>query len=110
MPNNTPVGNLDFTSQLEALNALQRNPQVARLSLHGVLTQTFSASTLYGFIIDSSSVTLTAGSSGGAFIAKLTGSAAESFNFGAPIGSPPPGSTIVATVSASTVNCTLWYT
>ncbi len=82
---------------------------MARLSLHGVLTQTFIASTMYGFIIDSGSVTLTTGSAGGAFIAKLTGSAAESFDFGAPIGLPPPGSPIVAAVSATTVYCTIWY-
>jgi hypothetical protein len=54
MPNNLPVGNLDFTSLNEALNALQRNPQVARLSLSGDVTTTFSASTLYGFVLGSS--------------------------------------------------------
>lgn len=67
MPNNNPVGNLDFTSPLEAMNALQRNPQIASLPLHGVLTSAFIASTLYGYVIDSGSVTLTAGSSGGHF-------------------------------------------
>lgn len=109
MPNNVPTGNLDFLSPLEALNALQRNWQVASLPLRNVLTSTFTASTLYGYVIDSGSVTLTAGSSGGAFIAKLTGPSTGQFSFGAPIGATPPGSAIVATVSASTVNATLFY-
>lgn len=111
MANNIPAGggNVDFTGLLEAISALQRNPQVARLSLSGVLTSTFTASTFYGFLIDSGSVTLTAGSSGGAFVAKLTGPSQESFPFGAPIGSLPPGSAVVATVSATTVNATLFY-
>lgn len=108
MANNTPVGNLDFTSLLETVNALQRNPQVARLSLHGVLTSTFSASTLYGYIIDSGTVTLTDYSSG-AFIARITGSSSASFPFGAPLYLPPPGGGVVAAVSASTVYCTIWY-
>lgn len=106
---NTPVGNLDFTSQLEALNALQRNWQVQRLSLSGVLASTFTASTLYGYILDSGSVTLTAGSAGGAFLLKLTGPTQESFSFGAPLAVLPPGGAVVATVSTSTVNCTLFY-
>lgn len=109
MANNIPVGNLDFTSQMEALNALQRNWQVARLSLSGVVTATFTASTLYGYIIDSGSVTLVTGSAGGAFIAKLTGPSNASFPFGAPLAAPPPGGGVVATVSASTVNATIYY-
>lgn len=109
MPNNLPVGNLDFTSLNEALNALQRNPQVARLSLSGVVTTTFSASTLYGFVLDSGSVTLTAGSAGGAFLVKLTGPSTGQFSFGAALAVPPPGGAVVATVSASTVNAVLWY-
>jgi hypothetical protein len=108
MPN-IPTGNLDFTSPIEALNALQRNWQVARLSLSGVITSTFTASTLYGFLIDSGSVTLTAGSAGGAFLAKLMGPSQESFPFGAPLFLPPPGGAVVATVSATTVNATLFY-
>lgn len=109
MANNIPVGNMDFTSPVEALNALQRNPQAARLSLHGVTTSTFSASTLYGYIIDSGTVTLTDGSAGGAFIARLTGPDSASFPFGAPLVAPPPGQGVVATVSATTVYCTIWY-
>lgn len=108
MANNTPVGNLDFTSPVEALNAIQRNPQVARLSLHGVTTSTFSASTLYGYIVDSGTVTLTDYSSG-AFLARLTGPSAQDFPFGAPLELPPPGGGVVATISATTVYCTLWY-
>lgn len=108
MANNIPVGNLDFTDEREALNALQRNWQVARLSLSNVLTSTFTASTLYGYIIDTGSVTLT-NSSGGAFLAKLTGPSVASFPFGAPLAALPPGSGVVATVSASTVNAVLWY-
>lgn len=109
MANNLPVGNLDFTDQLEALNALQRNPQVARLSLTNVLTSAFTASTLYGYVLDSGSITLTSGSAGGAFLVKLTGPSAQDFPFGAPLAALPPGSAVVATVSASTVNATLWY-
>lgn len=109
MANNIPTGNLDFTSTIEALNAQQRNWQVARLSLTGVITSTFSASTLYGFIIDTGSVTLTAGSAGGAFLAKLTGPSVGEFSFGAPLAAPPPGGAVVATVSATTVNATIWY-
>lgn len=109
MANNIPVGNLDFTSLNEALNALQRNPQVARLSLSGVVTATFTASTLYGFVLDSGSVTLTDGSSGGAFLAKLTGPSSQQFSFGALLGTTPPGRGVVATVSASTVNAAIWY-
>ena len=109
MANNTPVGNLDYTSPLEALNAIQRNPQVTRLSLSGVLTATFTASTLYGYVVDSGSVTLTSGSAGGQFIVKLTGPSTGSFSFGAPLVAPPPGGAVVATVSASTVNAVLWY-
>ncbi|HET8908286.1 MAG TPA: hypothetical protein VFN11_15120 [Ktedonobacterales bacterium] len=111
MPNNIPAGggNVDFTGLLEGVSALQRNPQVGRLSVTGVITATFSASTLYGYIIDSGSVTLNSGSAGGAFIAKLSGPSVGEFSFGAPIGNPPPGSGIVATVSTSTVNATIWY-
>lgn len=109
MANNFPVGNLDFTSPLEALNAIQRNPQVARLSLSGVTSATFTASTLYGFVLDTGSVTLTSGSAGGAFLLKLTGPSSGSFSFGAPLAVPPPGGAVVASVSASTVNATLWY-
>ncbi len=109
MANNTPVGNLDFTSSLEALNALQRNPQLARLSLSGVTTATFTASTLYGYVLDSGSVTLNANSSGGVFLLKLSGPSTQSFAFGAPLAALPPGGAVVATVSASTVNVTLWY-
>lgn len=108
MANNTPVGNLDFTSPVEAINALQRNPQVARLSLHGVITQTFSASTLYGFVIDTGTVTMTDYSSG-AFIMRLTGPSSESYSFGAPLYLPPPGGGVVATASVSTLYATLWY-
>lgn len=109
MPNNVPTGNLDFTDSREALNALQRNWQVGRLSLQGVLTSAFTASTLYGYVVDSGNVTLTAGSAGGAFLVKLTGPSVASFPFGAPLAVLPPGGAVVATVSASTVNCTLWY-
>jgi hypothetical protein len=109
MANNIPAGNLDFTSPIEAMNALQRNPQVARFSLAGILTSTFTASTLYGVLIDSGSVTLTAGSSGGAFLVKLSGPSVASFPFGAPLSAPPPGGAVVATVSASTVNCSIFY-
>lgn len=109
MPNNLPVGTLDFTSVIEATNALQRNPQVGRLSLSGVLTSTFTASTLYGYVIDSGNVTLTAGSTGGAFLVKLTGPSVASFPFGAPLAVLPPGGAVVATVSATTVNATLFY-
>jgi hypothetical protein len=105
---NTPVGNLDFTSQLEALNALQRNPQVSRLSFHGVLTASLTASTLYGFSLDSGTVTLTDYSSG-AFLVRLTGPSQGSYPFGAPLALLPPGGGVVATVSASTVYCALWY-
>lgn len=109
MANNLPVGNLDFTDEREALNALQRNWQVARLSLSGVLTTTFTASTLYGYVIDAGSVTLNANSSGGQFLLKLSGPSVASFPFGAPLAALPPGGAVVATVSASTVNAVLWY-
>lgn len=108
MANNIPVGNLDFTGPVEALNALQRNPQIARLSLSGVLTATFTASTLYGFLIDSGSVTLTDYSSGG-FLYKLSGPWAASFPFGAPMKALPPGAGVVATVSSTAVNATILY-
>lgn len=109
MANNLPVGNFDFTDQLEALNALQRNWQVARLSLTNVLTASFTASTLYGYVIDSGSVTLTSGSAGGAFLLTLTGPSVASFPFGAPLAALPPGGAVVATVSASTVHAAIWY-
>lgn len=80
-----------------------------RLSLSGVLTSTFTASTLYGFVIDSGNLTLTAGSVGGAFLVKLTGPSQESFSFGAPLAQLPPGGAVVATVSTSTVNATIFY-
>lgn len=108
MANNIPVGTKDFTDPLEALSALQRNPQVARLSLYGVLTSTFSASTLYGYVIDAGSVTLTDYSTS-SFLVQLTGPGSQDFEFGAPLYLPPPGGGVVATVSATTVHCTLWY-
>lgn len=104
-----PVGNLDFTDNREALNALQRNWQIARLSLSNVLTTTFTASTLYGFVVDSGTVTLNVSSSGGQFLFKLTGPSVGSFPFGTPLAALPPGGAVVATVSASTVNATLLY-
>jgi hypothetical protein len=108
MANNIPVGNLDFTDTREALSALQRNPQVARLSLHGVLTSNFTASTLYGYIIDTGTVTLKDYSTS-AMLVTMTGPSVASFPFGAPLALLPPGGGVVATVSASTVNATLWY-
>lgn len=110
MANNIPVGggNVDFSGPVEALSALQRNWQIARKTVQGVTSTTFSASTLYGWVIDSGSITLTDYSSGG-FLYKLTGPDSVAFSFGAPLQLPPPGGGVVATVSATTVNATLLY-
>ena len=107
MPNNTPNGNLDFTSQIEALNALERDPQVGSVVVHGVVQQTFSASTLFGVSIDTGSVTIQDNSSN--FLYKFVGPLTQGFQPGWPLWKLPPGGACVAVLSATSTYATFVY-
>lgn len=109
----TPLGNgnLDFGSLVEALNALQRNPQQSRA--YGVGAQSVTGSVIYGVALDSGTVTITDISA-----SKAWGVAAPgiSFPFGLQIpeyllspGAAVGGSITVTPSNLSTVHWALIY-
>jgi|SRR5579859_1487077 len=113
-PNNIPIGNIDFVNQSEALSALQRNWQIAAVAFSfssgAGLTVNFSASTLYGVFADSGTVIVVGSSNAPNYSYKVTGGGAPVLvPFGLPMGYMPPGGPCVATVSTSTVVCTILY-
>lgn len=105
-PNNTPVGNIDFISGAEALSALQRNWQIARLQCT-TLTTAFSASTIYGVLVDSR---------GGGFV-DINDNTATAYRFttsqffpmGMPLNTPPPGGAAFAIMNSTGLVATVLY-
>lgn len=84
-------GNLDF-GPLEALNALQRNPQASRVS--GVGIQTFTGSLIYAVALDTGSVLVS--DSAGSYGVAAPG---LSIPAGIPSTYPPSGGSIQITPS-----------
>lgn len=107
MPNNTPLGNLLFSSPIEALNALSYDPQLASLTVHGVPSQSFTASTLFGVSLDSG--TLTVQDTSANVLYKFTGPLSQSFQPGWPLWKSPPGGACVAVLSATSSYASLVY-
>ena len=107
MPQNIPVGNLDFTSLIEAVNALERDPQLESLVAHGVTQQTFTASTLYGVSVDAGSVTIQDNSANPLY--KFVGPLSLSIQPGWPLWKSPPGGACVAVLSTTSSYASLVY-
>lgn len=107
MPYGVTGSNLDFASPIEALNALQRNPQIQRLVVTGSLSASFTASAIYAVMPDSGNVVIH--DTTAAY--KVTGPAAAVFPFGAPTvyAQSLSAGACIAVLSASTVFCTILY-
>lgn len=111
-PNNIPIGNIDFVSGAEALSALQRNWQIGRVQLIGTTT-TFSASTIYGWVIDGPPNV--AGASGYVYIGDTTtflqirGPSAAFFQLGIPTSYMPPGGACYAVANSTGLLGTIFY-
>jgi hypothetical protein len=81
-------GNLDFSSLLEGISALQRNPQAYRVS--GVGAQSFTGSVIYAIIVESGSV--------------LVNDVSSSYNYGC----AAPGISVPAGIPVNIVNVTAY--
>jgi hypothetical protein len=113
-PNQTPVGNLDFVSPLEAVNALQRNWQIARIQTT-TLTTSFSASTIYGVIVDGTPGVVGANGMVQIFDNTTTpfltvhGPQVAYFQMGVPTNYAPPGGACFAVTNSTGLNVTVLY-
>lgn len=107
MPNNTPIGNLDFSSEIESLNAHLRDPQQGRLIISpSVLSVAFSASTLCGVIMQgTATLSIQDITASYAFPANTV----AVFSPGLPLGYLPPGGAVTASVSTTGSHVLLVY-
>lgn len=107
MPNNLPVGNLDFVSPVEALNAQIRDPQLGRIVISpSVLSVNFSASTLFGVTLQgTATLSITDVTASYVFGANTV----AVFAPGLPFGYPPPGGAVTAALSTTGTHAVLLY-